>query len=181
MLFHHAHVLAQVRHSVVRPVRDEPPAGEFAPAYAWLEGRLGFRPLFLAVGEDDEDRRMTGYQDHWRRRPRGAAPEPSRALFSWPQAPPGAVLMDFAAWHVVLNTPGDVQPSDERSLWKRSWTTGDWVRAARRGTTSVQAVVPALDLRTAEEVLCRNRAERGALVRLGFDPARVRVRRLTVG
>ncbi len=34
-------------------------------AYGWLADRLGFWPLFLAVGETEEDRRVTGYQMQW--------------------------------------------------------------------------------------------------------------------
>jgi hypothetical protein len=79
LLFHHARTLAHVRHGVVR---GAPPAGLlpepdcaggcpaelddyhaavlYDAAYAWLRERLGFWPLFLAVGEEDEDLRMTG-------------------------------------------------------------------------------------------------------------------------
>jgi len=195
MEFHHARILADVRYGIVRAAPGEGLADEhqrdFEAAYAWLERRLGFWPLFLAVGGSDADRRMTGYQDQWRKPLPGEQTQPSRVLFSWAHAPPGAVLMDFDAWHIVLNSvervPGDPEArrvqeigvASERALWKRSWSLADWLRAARRGAP-VQAVVPELDLRSAAEVWCRNREERRALVRLGFDASRVRTRRLTV-
>jgi len=208
-LFHHARELAHVRPGPVTSTPlsrrleepDCPPGGcsgadafhmaiRFDAAYAWIAERLGFWPLFVAVGESDEDRRMTGYQDQWRR---GASARASMALFSWREPPPGAVFMDFTAWHIVLNrvefAPGDphrprvlaLEPHEERQVWKRSWRASDWIRMARRGRTSVQAVVPALDLAGADEVWTRNRAERARLIRLGFDPSRIVARRLRVG
>lgn len=212
LLFHHARVLAHTHHGVVRGVRRrrllfEPgPCGDcarldlevridltFDLAYAWVAERVGFWPLFVAVGTDDEGRQMTGYQDQWRRWrvTDGERTRPqSRVLFSWRHAPPAAVFMDFAAWHMVLNAVEfapdasraprvrPVSPSDERQIWKRSWRTADWVRMARRGLVSVQAVVPELDLRTAHELWCRNESCATQLAAAGFDPARVVVRRL---
>jgi len=40
---------------------------DFKDAYSWLEKEVGFYPLFLAVGTTDEDIRMTGYQNQWRK------------------------------------------------------------------------------------------------------------------
>jgi hypothetical protein len=97
--------------------------------------------------------------------------------------------MDFSAWHMVLNAverSGDddlrwsVRPLsmwDERQIWKPSWRASAWLRAARRDT-SVQAVVPALDLVTADALWCRNETDRAHLVKLGFAADRIQVRRL---
>ncbi len=208
-LFHHARDLAYVRFGVVHQTpRSEllaPPdcsrgcdrdddfhsALWFDAAYRWAAERLGFWPVFLAVGGDDEDRRMTGYQDQWRRWRATEGEEqrpPSRVLFSWRKHPPGIVFMDFAAWHIVLNlvefpakeahgrSLRPLSEWEERQLWKRSWRAADWVRRAR--TTAVQAVVPTLDLRTADELWCRNQADRKHLVDLGFAPGTVSVKRL---
>ena len=135
---------------------------------------------------------MTGYQDQWQAPERTAGSvrcRQNRVLFSWRRCPPGAVFMDFSAWHMVLNSvevSGDdglrwcVRPLsrwEERQIWKPSWSASAWLRAARRGT-SVQAVVPELDLATADALWCRNAAVRGHLVRLGFDADRIQVRRL---
>lgn len=35
----------------------------FRGAYAWLAGRIGFSPLFLAVGSTKADFKMTTYDD----------------------------------------------------------------------------------------------------------------------
>jgi hypothetical protein len=40
---------------------------EMRDAYRWLEGRIGFQPLFLAAGFQEWQIQMTGYQDQWRR------------------------------------------------------------------------------------------------------------------
>jgi hypothetical protein len=214
LVFHHACDLAYVQHGVVRGVRGLRRGGllelgscgdcgrldlearvelTFDAAYAWAAERVGFWPLFVAVGRDDEDRRMTGYQDQWRRwrATDGEQARPlSRVLFSWRQAPPAAVFMDFGAWHIVLNSVefpsadlGEarvrrISPSYERQIWKRSWRASDWLRMARRGQVSVQAVVPELDLRTADELWCRNEACASQLVGAGFDASRIVVRRL---
>jgi hypothetical protein len=215
LLFHHACDLANVHHGVLRGERRARRRGvlfepgsrgdpghldldvridlTFDAAYAWAAERVGFWPLFVAVGGDDADRRMTGYQDQWRRWRATDGEEtrpPSRVLFSWRDAPPATVFMDFAAWHIVLNSVefpredlGDprvrqLAPSYERQIWKHSWQASDWLRMARRGQVSVQAVVPELDLRTADELWCRNQACAHQLVDAGFDPSRVVVRRL---
>lgn len=135
---------------------------------------------------------MTGYQDQWqapKRTAGGAKSRQHRVLFSWRQCPPGAVFMDFNAWHMVLNSlefSGDdglrwsVRPLstwEERQIWKPSWPASAWLRAARRNT-SVQAVVPELDLATANALWCRNETDRAHLVRLGFNADRIQVRRL---
>jgi len=202
-LFHHARELAHVRFEAVRqtPVSKllaEPdcsngcdrPEDDFHnavwcdAAYAWIAECVGFWPLFLAVGEHDDDRRMTGYAD---RRP------PSRVLFSWRQAPPHTNFMDFDAWHVVLNSvqfSSDdphhprVEPvgaSWERRIWKRSWRASDWVRMARRQLTSVQAVVPELDLRTADVISCRYQVEARRLIESGFHRSKIFVSSLRRG
>lgn len=209
--FHHARDLAGVDHAVVShaplsrllpepdcsdgcdPDDDFHTALWFDAAYGWIAERLGFWPIFLAVGDDDEDRRMTGYQDQWQRRRvgDGEVQRPaSRVLLSWREPPTGVVFMDFNAWHMVLNSvepaPGErhrlrVRPLSawqERQVWKPSCRTSDWLRGARRNL-SVQAVVGELDLRTADELWCRDQHARQHLIALGFAPEAVSVRRLS--
>jgi hypothetical protein len=218
LLFHHSRELRHVPFGIVRQARvstilprsQRPPTSPlddpwyeaklaWEPAYDWLAERLGFYPLFLAVGSTDDDRRMTGYQDQWRQL-LGYGPEgrvyrrrgqiSSRCLFSWSRMPTDLVFLDFGYWHVILNAVSSdleraearvlLQPwFDERSLFRRSWATSDWLRRARRDG-GVQAVAQELDLRTSDEVWCRNREARNRLLLQGFAAERVRVRRLAL-
>jgi hypothetical protein len=222
LLFHHCRDLTHVEFGVVRQARvsnilprpERAPSDrlernhwfeekfDWEPAYDWLGQQVGFYPLFLAVGSTDDDRRMTGYQDQWRRllghgtedkvyRRRGEAP--SRCLFSWAHMPQDIVFLDYGYWHVVLNSvvPNPRQYEcdqprvelprwfDERSLFRRSWRASDWLRRARL-SGGIQAIAPSLDLSTADEVWCRNLEARERLVSLGFAEARIRVHRLTM-
>jgi hypothetical protein len=69
----------------------------------------------------------------------------------------------------------------EARILRQSWKRSDWLRCARNEPHSVQAVAPMLDLRTADQVWCRNQVTKVALIELGFDPEQVIVRRLAVG
>lgn len=64
-VFHHTRNLAGVRYGVVQanPKYSDP---DLLPAYQWLEQQVGFFPLFVAVGDSDEARWDTGYQNQWR-------------------------------------------------------------------------------------------------------------------
>jgi hypothetical protein len=163
-----------------------PDALWFEPAYAWLAERAGFWPLFLAVGESDDDLRLTGYQDQWRR---ALAPSPERVLFSYADLPDPLVFSDHSLWHIVLSwamNAGHPDPrmsrpvsrGEERQILRRSWPRARWLRYTKR--YAVQACVPALDLAAADRVWCRNQATRRELVRRGFAAERVEVGRLRV-
>jgi len=173
----------------------------FEAAYQWLAERAGFWPLFLSVGSGERDRALTGYQNQWRRirsqdhdetRYRGPGEFPNLVLFSYRHAPASAIFNDFGYWHLVLNCIDwaacsghhlqqvPLSAREERLVLKRSWSSSDWLRKARRDPGSVQAVVPELDLAAADEVWCRNEATRGHLIALGFAPGRVRVQRIRV-
>jgi hypothetical protein len=165
----------------------------YEAAVAWLAEQQGFWPVFLAVGDGDDARAISGYDLQWRRRTpaeAAAGPPPSQVLFSWRAAPHGCVYSDYDYWHIVLNSVswGDdhrarvegAGPGVRRWVLKPSYRPSDWLRRARRSPGSVQATVPRLDLRTADAVWCRNRAARDELIARGFDPARVAVRRMRV-
>ena len=219
LLFHHARLLEHVRYGQVRQAKlteelaatcrdgacdwddDWHVAKDMETCYAWLAERVGFWPLFLGVGGDYWGRHLTGYQNQWRqflghgqdgRRYRRAGEFPNMVLFSYEEAPPGAVFSDFYAWHMVLNavdwearTGHDLRlrplgVSVERQVLKPSWSKADWLRKAGRDLGSVQVVVPELDLRAATVVWCRNQPTRGQLIRLGFKAERVAVWRMQV-
>ena len=206
--YHHARPLEFARHGLVVPVREtdvvSAPSCAFGggacdqaddwhralqmeAAYRWLAERVGFWPLFLAVGESDDDRRMTGYQNQWSRSGCWAPPGPPRdiVLFSWCLPATGAVHCCYDHWHIVLNSVRaggrqhelHVALEDRRAeswVLHRSWSHAAWHRAARRRPGSVQAVAPMLDLASADEVWAPNRRVSRALVALGFDQVGVR-------
>jgi hypothetical protein len=209
--YDHARSLHHVRHGIVGPVRktDVLPAPACAAddrcdrfdewhdalhmeaAYAWLAREVGFWPLFLAVGESDDDRRMTGYQNQWSRSPYWAPPGRPRnlVLFSWRQPPAGVVHCCYDHWHIVLNGvrscggPHDlrVELDDPRTtswVMHRSWSQADWLRYGRRWPGQVQAVAPMLDLATADLVWAPSERAARTLEAMGFP--RVDVRRLRV-
>jgi len=211
LLFHHAREIDHVRFGVVRQERlsrllgPEPTeclrSGELCPiddwheqalymepAYDWLAERIGFYPLFLAVGDHEDALRITGYADQFRRKHRPAGVR-NRALFSFADLPEPLAFQDYDAWHFPLGGTMEigthrreviVPPYWERAILKASWRRSDWLRRARRAPGSVQAAVPELDLRAADRIWCRNQATRGRLIAMGFAPERVEVRRLRV-
>jgi hypothetical protein len=171
-------------------------------ACAWLAARLRAWPVFIAVGTGRWSRvHQTGYSDQWlvkttdsrdpaRRVYRRAGEFPSRVALSWREVPAGALFLDPGYWPIVLNSVEEapdgtlrVRPisrTDERLLLKPGWDVERWLRRARRGGESVEAVVAELDLRTADEVWCRNHAARAELIARGFAPERVRAVRVPV-
>ena len=158
--------------------------------FEWLAERVGFWPIFLSVGASDDDRLMTGYSNQWLRRP--PATIANAVLFSYASEPDAAAYSDYGWWHCVLNGLGPLEahrelervhapsPYEERMILKRSWSRSRWLGKAASDPHSVQAVVPRLDLRAADEVWCRNQTTRRELLRRGFSAERVHVRRLPV-
>jgi len=153
-------------------------------AYEWLESELGFYPLFLAVGETDEDIRMTGYQNQWKRilstgpagkEYRRKGEFPNSVLFSFESVE--GVFMDFEYWHLALNAGNrnyELSDYEKRLIFKPSWEKSKWLRKAKRDPHSVQIATSSLDLTSARRVCVRNRETEYKLRELGFGNVEVR-------
>jgi hypothetical protein len=151
--------------------------------------------LFVAVGDTEEDRRMTGYQLQWSRARNCWGAEgrpPDQVLFSWNDPQPHATYIDYQSWHMVLNSVrernGDPHQlyiqlegrRGEASILKPSWRQSDWLRHAHRKPHSVHVAVPELELPTADEIWAPSHRVATALMSEGFEPSRIRVQRLHI-
>lgn len=196
LTYHHSRPLATVTHGSVFPVSPlEYETAELYPeywdrAFRWLEGKVGFYPLFLAVGRSTEDLRMTGYQKQWAKllmrsragneyRQKGDIP--NKVLFSYSQISPQGVFVDFVNWDLVLNFSDkpDFLEKYFHSIFRPSWNKNDWMTYANKKPHSVQLVVPSLDLSQATQVTVRNSRTQKVLENMGFT--HVVTGRLTLG
>lgn len=162
---------------------------DFEIAYEWVERKVGFYPLFLAVGNTPESIQMTGYQNQWQKLLgfdgskkiyRGKGEQDNFVLFSFKDLPDG-IFMDFHDWHLVLNSRkagNEVTSQDEISIFKPSYTKSDWMRYAKKNPHSVQFIMPELDLAKADLVSVRNKETQKQLQDKGFG--NVEVRRIPV-
>lgn len=187
-LYHHARPLEYSLYSVVRQEQGVD-FFDFEGAYRWLEKEVGFYPLFLAVGPTEEDKRMTGYQNQWRRllargkdlreyRKKGEID--NQVLLSFLNISDG-IFMDYEYWHIVLNSAlndYEVNKWVKKLIFRPTWNKNRWLDYAEREPHSVQLIVPELDLREAEVVWVRNRKTQEELKNIGFP--NVEVRRLAV-
>jgi len=153
----------------------------------WLEKQVGFYPLFMAYGHSDMNIGITGYDNNWRscvsscyrngkyvgvRRKKGEFP--NYVLFSYASVP-DAVFMDYLDWFLVLNSYNigyDIRQRYVKMIFKRSWSVADWRRRVKKHPGTVMAVVPKLDLRTADAVSARNAATVKELTSMGFSNVR---------
>jgi len=141
LIFHHARPLTSVKYDRVFPARQEADK-ELLPAYEWLEERIGFFPLFLAIGNQEWRLRMTGYQDQWKRflsydfeakkriyRHKGEFP--NYCLFSFDEGTEGTfskgIFINEASWWVFIcgaflnKRPDQITKAQIKSVFKRSW------------------------------------------------------------
>jgi len=153
-----------------------------------VEEKTGFFPFFYAVGQIDTVRPMTGYADNWRVLTGGEMINgkyqkifnrkgnfPNRVLFSFDTIE--GIFMDFQSWHIALNAcmnGGNVTPAEQRMIFKPSWTRRRWIRAALKGTHSVQLVAPELPLQLAKQGYVRNSKTKRIVERMGFPEIAIR-------
>lgn len=176
LTYHHARPLESVLYGPIRqksPLEymqesDRDVAKMFDDSYRWLQDKLGFYPLFMAVGRQEEDLRMTGYQAQWRKR-KNREVRRNDVMFSYRNKPGDGVFLDFDYWHLVLNNSDIKKDSKEwGSLFRPSFIKHDWVSYANKHPHSVQLVVPELDLSAADQVMVRNEETKKRLEAMGF-------------
>jgi len=179
--FHHARLLEYSPFGIVTPKYDpnDPDIQLEEGANKWLEQQIGFAPIFLAVGNTEEDIYMTGYQNQWRRILTQSKDETiylqrgqflNRVLFSFKDISDG-VFIDYMNWFIVLNSgyrDYQIRDYEIRSIFRKSWSISDWLRYTRRDSHSVTLVVPQLDLTKADHVSVRNKTTKLILENLGF-------------
>jgi hypothetical protein len=182
MLYHHSRSLDSVVFGEIKANPDY--FDDLAPAYFWLKKKFGFLPVFLAVGETEEDIRMTGYQCQWRQllidSPRGntyrkKGEYPNYVLFSFEEVE--GKFLDYMYWLFIMNSTTSnrkVDSLDEKYTLKRSWTKSKWLKKAKKDPHSVQMVTSSLYLPDAKGVYVRNKQTKKTLEEMGFENVEVR-------
>ncbi len=185
-LYHHCMPLEKVSHGVICP-KPEHSDKDYINAYRWLEDETGFYPLFLAVGNTDDDFRITGYDDNWRVRTsswfrdgkpggkyRKKGEFPNHVLFSFSEM--DGVFTDYMSWHIILNGIhwGEISDYERRLVTKPSWPKSKWLRKIKRGEIAGQLVAPQIDLREAKKVWCRNKKTKKILETMGFTQVEIK-------
>lgn len=180
--FHHARLLEHSPFGIATPEYDpnDPEAKLEEEANKWLEKQIGFAPIFMAVGNTEEDVYMTGYQNQWGKILTQSKDEttylqrgqfPNRVLFSFKDISDG-VFIDYMNWFIVLNSgyrDYQIKDHETRSIFRKSWSRSDWLRYTGRNPHSVMLVVPQLDLTKADHVSVRNKMTKLTLENLGFS------------
>ena len=180
--YHHCRSLDSVVYGRVE-ASPEHANEDFKDAYSWLEKEVGFYPIFLSVGTTNEDIRMTGYQNQWRRilseGPNGKEYRkkgdfPNDVLFSFVDS--DGTFMDYNYWHLALNASHkNYQMTDyeKRLIFKQSWPKPRWLKKAK-SILPVQLVTPSLYLPDAQRILVRNQQTKKLLESMGFENIEVR-------
>ncbi len=176
--YHHCRSLDSVVYGRVK-ASPEHADEDLKEAYLWLKKEVGFYPIFLSVGTTDEDIRITGYQNQWRRilseGPNGKEYRkkgdfPNDVLFSFEDIE--GVFMDYDYWHIALNAGHkNYQMTDyeKRLIFKPSWSKSKWLGRAGKDQHSAQLVTPELYLPNAEIIWVRNQQTKRLLISMGFD------------
>jgi hypothetical protein len=148
----------------------------------WLKKKIGFYPLFFAVGTNNNDIRATGYADQWRRiiswskngnKYRGKGGFSNEVLFSFEQIENG-VFLDFEYWFMVYNGEGTTSEYYSKIVLKESWTKNQWIKRSIQKPCSVMMVAPEMDLREAKRIWVRNKQTQRVLEKMGFSNVEVK-------
>ncbi len=196
--FWHCMPVSKVKRSTLLVPGPRHSSKEYLPAYKWLEERVGYFPMFLAAGNEDEAPYTTGYHNQWRvslsqkkcpksgrlvtLKRRKAGRFPNLVMFRFDEAPSNCTFMDSSWWAIsVMNglTQGILPAEpDVKRVFKRSWSRNRWLNKAAADGCSVELVVPQLDLSKTSSVWVRNQATADRLTQLGYT--NVQVRRIAV-
>ena len=176
--YHHCRSLESIVYGSVEG-SPEHADKDFKDAYSWLEKEVGFYPLFLSVGTADEDIRMTGYQNQWRRiLSEGSKGKEYRrkgdyvndVLFSFEYI--DGVFMDYNYWHIALSASYKnyrMTDYEKKLIFKPSWSKSKWLRKAKVAAHSVQLVTRELYLPDAGRIWVRNQQTKKLVSSMGFE------------
>lgn len=193
ILYHHCRSLDSI---TLGEVKANPKYfdSDLRGGYYWLRREVGFNPLFLAVGNSEEDIRMTGYPNQWNRiigteivgrrkdgsyiqknvlRKRGEFP--NYVLFSFDEVE--GIFMDYGYWHLVLNANYknyNISDYEKRLIFKPSWDKSKWLKKARKEPHSVQLVTCRLYLPDARGIFVRNQETKKVLEKMRFKNVKVK-------
>lgn len=195
LLYHHCRELDSIRpYQIEHHPRYADP--DFLPSYRWLEKKIGFFPIFFAVGKSIHDLYMTGYNGQFRtydcwgfgeRGPRRKQ-QPNYVLFSYKHVP--GIFTDFDDWDTLLrlatqhdpNIYKDAKKKPRIELWlcKKIFKLREnlrsdrtWIRQAIRKPYSVQLVTKYFDATKADRLLCRNQTTKEYLESCGYKNVHV--------
>ena len=178
-MYHHSRTLDSVVFGEVKASHKYTNKYDKA-AYSWLADNVGFYPLFLAVGQREDDLWRTEYDRQFKRYEKGKYP--NEVLFSFRHVQ--GVFMDAEYWNIQLMTNfAEESPTQRDYRWtlKPQWHNDPdkWLRLANRSDSrGVDLVVPSLYLPDALRVWVRNKPTKTLLEELGFT--NVEVRRIKV-
>ena len=204
-MYYHSRELRHVEYGKVGPPPVEAIDPDFLQAYRWLACRCGFFPqVWLTRGSSRDTGFRDAYKGPFRKS--GLAPrrrQPSDILFGFDIVKGFPVDMDL--WCMLLNTflnagPFVSREESDRLLaadldgflrychendcidevpamrdWEADRHLGRFLKR-RLFVEGGQVVVPALNLKAAKRVVCRNERQRRALRRMGFIEDRIEIR-----
>ncbi len=157
--YHHRRLISHSPYGIVIPDRV---SDKMRETHEWIESRIGFYPLFLAVGDTKREVSLTGYTGHI-----------DPALFSFKETPSNGVFIDhevFLAFFVqgryALQTLKGYK--DPMEMFHRDWSKDEWLKQAKNPNGVVMLATPELDLRKADLITVPNGEGLHKISSLGF-------------
>jgi len=192
--YHHSMDLENIIYGEIKAHPKYTEDKDYKKAYLWLEKQIGFYPLFLAVGETEDDIRITGYQGQWAvnigskivgRRKNGTyisknilrkkGEFPNYVLFSFKEVE--GVFIDYDYWHFALSAAfnnEEITDYEKKLIFKKSWPKSKWLRKTKNKPGTVQLVTSKLYLPDAQRIWVRNKATKKQVEEMGFNNVEVK-------